>query len=255
MDKNEISGSIIRGMIPLLCISFIAIASKIKFFKVKSYSDDSIPLLSEKEFQRIMLYSVGVIIVSMMVIGVFNYVLLLILAKIYFFIFFSQNEFLKIPSVSYGIPSIFLGIALSYYPYEFWLRNFYRDKFNSFNKTYDLKYGIDNIKLSKFLVVIISTLSFLAFFYEISCTSYIEKKQIIINRIGSFKSQKYDLHDVSKIVHSRHLNFPNGSIISRSNFTIIFSDNFQWNFDEEEANLNFVHVVSEKSRRPIEEIY
>jgi hypothetical protein len=252
LTKSEYLQAISFGITPLLTLLVINLLGKFKAFQPNDLQSQSIDPISEDEYRKVSQYYALIIFVSMIVAGFLLFLGFVFVARLYFSSFV-QTEIIRMPEITYGVPSIFIGIVISYLPGDYFLRKYLKEKYQSYIKAGELKYRIDGKKFLKYVANFITLLAIFSFVYLLRCTSFLQDNVISINRFGTFTTKLYKLGDVIKVVHSHHLLAPNGNTVHRSNYDIFFLDNFKWNIDDEGDGPEFVQVISKKSGQPISE--
>ncbi len=124
---------------------------------------------------------------------------------------------------------------------------------------YNRKYGFKATRLLKYLGIILVIFS--STLVCLNLNSYVKFKEtkIEINEFKSFKPTEYKLESITKIIHFQKTVAPNGNIVQKPHYAIVFNDNYAWRTNDNlrTPNINDDKIFSfltEKTGLKIEEI-
>ena len=135
-------------------------------------------------------------------------------------------------SIGYAVVAIFKIVKV-----------IFKDKESEYWTYYNRKYGFKATGLLKYLGIIMvlgsSTLVCL------NLNSYVKFKdnKIEINQFKEFKQVDYKIESIAKIIHYQKTIAPNGNIVSKPHYAIVFNDNFKWRTND---NLRTPHINDDK---------
>jgi hypothetical protein len=76
-------------------------------------------------------------------------------------------------------------------------------------------------------------------------SSYVKFKEtkIEIIQFDSFKQKEYGLENIAKIIHYQKSIAPNGNIVEKPHYAIVFNDNYEWRTND---NLRTPNINDDK---------
>jgi len=175
-------------------------------------------------------------------------------------------SFIKPTKVDWICMSAIFSLSISVSLIYSFTKYFLKDNFDIYWLYYNEKYKRFNINASlllKYLSIIILIVSTINICLELDTYVIFKNKTIEINSYTELKSREYPLDSLVKIVHYQKTIAPNGNIIEKPHYAIIFADGFQWksidnlrtpsNYDDElfnnlaqRANLKIEEIEIEK---------
>lgn len=93
---------------------------------------------------------------------------------------------------------------------------------------YNRKYGFKATRLLKYLGI--TLISFSSIMVILSLNTFVKFKEskIEINQFESLKSTEYDLEAITKIIFYQKTIAPNGNVVDKPHYAVLFNDGFKW---------------------------
>ena len=133
----------------------------------------------------------------------------------------------------YAIVSVMFGIAFGVIAINLILKLWLKDSLEKFWVYYNKKYKFNALLVVNVLtgIFIVAGLG-LTFLGTNSCVKF-DDKGIYIRKIFSTKTLTYNYSDIEDLVHYERAKAPNGDIIDKPHYKIIFKDKFEWGTTDE----------------------
>src|SRR5262249_9941531 len=136
---------------------------------------------------------------------------------------------LKPEWTSWMLPGLFLGIISSGLPGDALLRLILGpSRYAEYMTASQLRYGFDARKAMIGLVGVVVILAGGWTILALDWSTRFEEEQIAVNPLLSFGETIYGYGDVDQLVEATHFKAPNGNIVQRTCWYIIFRDGRRW---------------------------
>lgn len=247
--------SVIQALIVPLGIATVFWGlSKVKALKPKKEQSTFDPSESDvAEYQSYMKTMSLITIGCMVSFGFGLYYILLFLSRAVISMKEPFDAVLPLPNVAYAIPALFGGLILAHFPTEYLSNRIYgEEKYSIFKKIMNKQYGFDMERVTKGMVKGGLVLTLLFFLNAVKTTTYLYGEHIEINGFTTIKPIKKPLSDLKEIVLTTRVKAPNGNIVGRLKYHIIFRDGFIWDFDQKESQ-GLIKVLQFKTATPYRE--
>lgn len=93
---------------------------------------------------------------------------------------------------------------------------------------YNRKYGYRASRLLKYLGIFVIIISSILVCLNLNFYIKFKENKIEINQVDSFKSIEYGFEEIAKIIHYQKTIAPNGNIVDKPHYAIVFNDGFKW---------------------------
>ncbi|MNL54966.1 hypothetical protein D3C87_1783430 [compost metagenome] len=95
-----------------------------------------------------------------------------------------------------------------------------------------------------------------ALFYAnvIKTTSYVFHDKVKLTGFTSLESKEYPLKEIKEIVVSIKQKAPNGNVVFRPRYYIVFNDGFQWDLNDEGDSKEFIRMLQFKTGAKVREV-
>jgi hypothetical protein len=170
-----------------------------------------------------------------------------------------ETRFLIRPiPIAWGLPAFFLGIISSAIPLDWLYRLLLRDRYRRFERACHERMGFDDRPVLLLMTAIIVCGALLYFAFMVGSFARFTDSAVEIGRPQSFGSVSYQYTRVRAIEHRATLQAPNGNIVHRPHYVILFDDGNSWSTDAfvgptpAEAE-QIAQLVSRRSGRVIDE--
>ena len=144
------------------------------------------------------------------------------------------------PSITWGLPSLFLAIFLSAIPLHYlYLTLLGKQRYAEYTEYNNQKHGLNSWKLLRYMAYVIIPICFAFTFLSLDTYSRVTNSSFIVNRFLSVGEAEYTFSDIKKIELVKSFKAPNGNIVRKPYYSIEFADNTSYNFHKSMHNLNF----------------
>jgi hypothetical protein len=156
--------------------------------------------------------------------------------------------------------AIFLAIITSGVPMLWILRARLGARFDQYILYLDLRYGIDNMKVYRYMLVIGLLLFAGLTDLCLHCYVRVTDTDIAINRFWSLRETRYTYAEVDSITLANSFRAPNGNIVQRPHGIIVLKDDTRWNTRSSLSDTDSAEVerlltfISTQSGKPIQRL-
>lgn len=176
--------------------------------------------------------------------------------------YFSDSLIVVYPSFwAFYIVILFTLYAFSCKPSKWFLETILRSHYNYYRQNiafseYSTK--IDHKKLANGGFIIFLFLALFLLFLQLKSHTYFYSDRVEFFDFPTWKNVTYTYKDVSKIIHTPGFFKETGGVDNNEHYRIYFNDNNHWSSltwnDLNEDTINAIKLVSEKTKKIIEEI-
>jgi hypothetical protein len=170
----------------------------------------------------------------------------------------ADTEYLIQPhSLVWLVPAMMLGLLTAVFPLNVLLFVLLRDRYRRFSRFCDERVGFDGYRAFRAMAIVFIILCLGYSWIAASFFARFTRQGVEIGRplwFGNF----YNYKQIQRIEHRATLQAPNGNIVHRPHYVILFDDGASWSTDEfsdlvpDEA-ARIVQLVSRRSGRAIDE--
>lgn len=104
-----------------------------------------------------------------------------------------------------------------------------KDKSNEFWTLYDLKYKFKAFFILKILIILLTIIGVTLNYLGRNSHFKISSKEIKVSRLFEMSSQEFKLDQIREINHILTFTAPNGNIVNKPHYEIIFTNGYTWN--------------------------
>ncbi len=120
--------------------------------------------------------------------------------------------------------------------------------------------GMNSVKANVLVFQVCAVLCFGLIFLGLRAHVQLTNDALVVNGIFSAGEVRYPLADIQNIETSGRFVAPNGKLVSRREYVVIFNDGRRWSTTfipsdpDPEAKRKFMRMISDRSGKPIEEV-
>jgi hypothetical protein len=120
--------------------------------------------------------------------------------------------------------------------------------------------GMDSVKANVMVFQVCGFLCFGLIFLGLRAHVQLTNDALVVNGIFSPSEVSYPLTDIQNIESSGRFVAPNGKLVSRREYVLIFNDGRRWSTmfipsdPDPETKRQFMRMISDRSGKPIEEV-
>lgn len=154
-------------------------------------------------------------------------------------------EFIIRPNMgTWIVISMMLSLAIAVITMILLVKRIKKGEDEKYWKYYNLKYGFNATGVLKYLSILIILFTSLLAISQMNSYVKFYDDSIVINKPLDFIERRYDLIDISNVIHYLRTVAPNGKIVDKPHYGIEFSDGFFWrtNDDLRTPNINDVKI-------------
>lgn len=169
------------------------------------------------------------------------------------FVIASSGSIWAFPAMAAGMGS---GAILADYVLKLLLKERYKD----YSSYQNLKYKINTEALGKPFLSFLGIATFLIIFLLMNWYTIFMPGEVKVNRFWSLSEEKYQYKDITRIVTAPLMTAPNGSIVNRREYVIIFNNGKKWTTNLAPRDLTLeqkneiAQFISKASQIPISEV-
>jgi hypothetical protein len=142
---------------------------------------------------------------------------------------FVNDGFLFLPDqMMWLIPAIFSGLGLAGFVFIVIQKPLLKEKYYDYTAYYNMKYGFDADKASKFLIKFLLVLVTCFFILAINNYAHFGNEKIQISNFFQLSEYEYEYDDIVEIKSIEKLYAPNGNVVSDNHFVIDFTNKNKW---------------------------
>jgi hypothetical protein len=183
------------------------------------------------------------------------YYFLIGMAKIYFSLMQPYDAIHTMPYLAIMIPAMFSALLTIIAISKYLSIKFYgQENYRAFTHLTNQQYGFDNEKLGRIMAKWGLIICILGYANILKTTSFLLHDKVKLMGFLSFQFKEYPIKEIKEIVVSTKQKAPNGNVIFRPRFYIVFNDGFKWDMDDEGDTKEFLRMMQFKTGVAVREV-
>ena len=123
---------------------------------------------------------------------------------------------------------------------------------------YNRKYGFKATGFLKYVGILSLTVGSIWICLNLNSYAKFKEDRIEMKKFGSIKEVEYEYSSISKIIHYQNITAPNGNVVERPHYMIVFNENQKWRTIDEfrtpkHSDEQIIKLIKEKTGLVIEE--
>ncbi|MGC3968431.1 MAG: hypothetical protein QM775_13955 [Pirellulales bacterium] len=169
-----------------------------------------------------------------------------------------ESKFLlATPDAAWFLPAIFLGIVTAALPMHLLYSRLLGERYAEYNHYTNLRTGFDGFRIFRWMAIILVPLCLLAALIGLDWYTRVLDDRLIDNSPLSIGETEHRYADIAEIRAVATFRAPNGNIVQKPYFQVVFNDGFtwstrnilnSWNADE---NREMIEFISRQADKPI----
>lgn len=160
----------------------------------------------------------------------------------------------------WAVPALLLGLVCGGIAAMWMVHRLLGARYGEFLDYWCQSSGIDSVKANVLVFQVCGVLCFGLIFLGLRAHVQLTNDALVVNGIFSPSEVRYPLTDIQNIETSGHFVAPNGRLVSRQEYVVIFNDGRRWSTmfipsdPDPEAKRKFMLIIADRSGRPIEQV-
>lgn len=160
----------------------------------------------------------------------------------------------------WAVPSLLLGLVCGGIAAMWIVHRLLGARYGEFLDYWCRSSGMDSVKANVLVFQVCGLLCFGLIFLGLRAHVQLTNDTLVVNGIFSPTETSYPLTDVQNIETSGRFVAPNGRLVSRREYVVIFNDGRRWSTTyipsdpDAETKGKFMRMISDRSGKPIEEV-
>jgi hypothetical protein len=160
----------------------------------------------------------------------------------------------------WAVPALLLGLVCGGMAAMWIVRQLLGARYGEFLDYWCQSSGMNSVRANVFVFEVCAALCVILVSLGLRAHVQLTNDALVVNGIFSPSEVRYPLADIQTIESSGRFVAPNGILVSRREYVVIFSDGRRWSTTfipsdpDPEAKRSFMRMVSARSGKPIEEV-
>ena len=160
----------------------------------------------------------------------------------------------------WAVPALLLGLVCGGIAAMWIVHRLLGARYSEFLDYWCQSSGMDSVKANVLVFQVCGVLCFGLIFLGLRAHVQLTNDSLVVNSIFSPSEVSYPLTDIRNIESSRRFVAPNGKLVSRREYVVIFSDGRRWSTifipsdPDPEAKRTLIRTMADRSGKPIEEV-
>lgn len=160
----------------------------------------------------------------------------------------------------WAVPALLLGLVCGGMAAMWIVRRLLGARYSEFIDYWCQSSGMNSVRANVFVFQVSAALCVVLISLGLRAHVQLTDEALVVNGIFSPSEVRYPLADIQGIETSGRFVAPNGTLVSRREYVVIFSDGRRWSTTfipsdpDQEAKQQFIRMISDRSGKPIEEV-
>jgi hypothetical protein len=152
-----------------------------------------------------------------------------------------ESVFLLPPTNAiWWLPAIFISIFLAAIPMHYlYLSILGRERYAEYTEYTNLKHGMDGWILLRYMAYVMLPICICFSLLAIDSYLRVTEEKFISNDLLSLGAREYEFGEIERIDLTKSFKAPNGNIVHRSFYSILFIDGYEFSFDSSVSEIDF----------------
>lgn len=160
----------------------------------------------------------------------------------------------------WAVPALLLGLVCGGMAAIWIVRRLLGVRYREFLDYWCQSSGMNSVRANVFVFQVCAALCVGLVSLGLRAHVQLTDDALVVNGIFSTREARYPLADVRSIETSSRFVAPNGNLVSRREYVVIFSDGRRWSTTfipsdpDQETKRQFIRLIADRSGKPIEEV-